>query len=228
MSGISYNIVRSARRRTASIVIHPDNRIDVRAPSHLSDSHIDAWVASKQPWIEKKLHFNTHSRRQHQPKTFRQGERFTLLGCNYALSVEPSTRRQVILNGYQLVCRSPLPDHREALRKQITAWYRQYAARYLQQRVEHYAQLTGLTPTLTGIKNYRTRWGSCHIDGRIYFNWRIIMAPPHIADYVVVHEMCHLQHHNHSPAFWQLVASILPDYREAKKWFKLNGLSLDL
>jgi len=225
---ISYNIVRRSRRRTASIVIHPDNRIDVLAPAYLSDTHIAEWVSSKQQWIERKLHFNIHTRSQHQPKLFQQGEHFTLLGREYTLSVQPSTKRQVTLSGDRLVCQTPAAGQNTALRKQITHWYQQYARQYLQQRVDYYATLTNLSPVLVDIKNYRSRWGSCHLDGRIYFNWRIIMAPAHVSDYVVVHELCHLHQHNHSPAYWRLVESIMPHYREAKNWLKVNGLSLDL
>ena len=69
---------------------------------------------------------------------------------------------------------------------------------------------------------------SCHKDGRIYFNWRIIMAPHSVVDYVVAHELCHLTYHNHSPAYWKLLESILPDYREAKAWLKTNGKMLSV
>ena len=228
MSEISYNIIRRVRRRTASIIIHADNRIDVLAPAGLSDSHIAAWVGSKQTWIERKLHFNTHTRSRYEAKTFRQDELFALLGREYALCVEPSTKRHTYLSGERLVCHTPAPDRSPALRRQITHWYQQYARQHMQQRVAYYATQTGLSPALVDIKNYRSRWGSCHPDGRIYFNWRIIMAPTHISDYVVVHELCHLQQHNHSPAYWQLVAAIIPEYRTARLWLKVNSLSLDL
>ena len=228
MTELSYNIVRRPRRRTASIVIHPDNRIDVLAPVGISEARIAAWVSSKQLWIERKMLFNTHTRSQHQAKRYQQDEAFTLLGRDYALNLQPSTRRQVKLCGDSLICYTPAPDQRLAIQKQITGWYKQYAAAHLQQRVEHYAARTDTSPALVGIKNYRSRWGSCHIDGRIYFNWRIIIAPAHVSDYVVVHELCHLHQHNHSPAYWQKVASIMPDYRQAQQWLKINGLSLDL
>jgi len=225
---LSYNIVRRPRRRTASIVIHPDNRIDVLAPAGISEARIAAWISSKQLWIERKMHFNMHTRSRHQAKCYQQDEIFTLLGHDYALSLQPSTRRQITLSGDTLICHTPAPDQQLAIQKQISGWYKRYAAEHLQQRVAYYAAHTGNSPALVGIKNYRSRWGSCHIDGRIYFNWRIIIAPAHVCDYVVVHELCHLHQHNHSPAYWQLVASIMPDYREAQKWLKINGLSLDL
>ncbi|MDX8405148.1 MAG: SprT family zinc-dependent metalloprotease [Mariprofundus sp.] len=228
MNAISYNIVRRPKRKTTSIVIHPDNRIDVLAPTHISESDIAQWISSKQAWIEKKIHFNSNTRRQHQVKLFRQHEPFTLLGREYTLAIELSGKHHTALNGSQLLCQTATPDQRETLRKQITHWYRQYALNHLQQRVDFYATLTAPSPALVGIKNYRSRWGTCHHDGRIYFNWRIIMAPPHVVDYVVVHELCHLRQHNHSPAYWQLVASVIPDHLLAREWLKVNGLSLDL
>jgi len=78
------------------------------------------------------------------------------------------------------------------------------------------------------VKSYRSRWGSCHKDGRVYFNWRIIMAPHSVVDYVVVHELCHLVYHNHSAAYWKLVEHSYSDFRNAKTWLKMNGLSLTL
>ena len=79
-----------------------------------------------------------------------------------------------------------------------------------------------------GIKNYKSRWGSCTAEGDITFNWKVIMAPNRIVDYVVVHELCHLIHHDHSPKFWREVERFMPDYLECKEWLKHNGSFLDL
>lgn len=78
------------------------------------------------------------------------------------------------------------------------------------------------------VKSYKSSWGSCSRSGDISFHWAIIMAPHYIVDYVVVHELCHMIHHNHSPAFWQQVEKVLPNYSECRGWLKVNGQELNI
>jgi predicted metal-dependent hydrolase len=105
-------------------------------------------------------------------------------------------------------------------------WYQEHAIVRLRQKVKRYAKQMGISPASVGVKGYKSRWGSCHSDGRIYFNWRIIVAPHSVVDYVVVHELCHLLQHDHSKKFWKRVCRVLPDYEERKAWLKLNGRGL--
>jgi len=119
-------------------------------------------------------------------------------------------------------------DREQHIVRELTAWYQEQALRHLREKTARHAERLGVHPSSVGIKSYRSRWGSCHRDGRVYFNWRIIMAPHSVVDYVVVHELCHLVHHNHSPAYWKLVTHTCPDYRDAKTWLKVNGQTLDV
>ena len=80
----------------------------------------------------------------------------------------------------------------------------------------------GLSPKGVGIKSFKSRWGSCSVKGKLDFNWKIVMAPNRIVDYVVVHELCHLKQHDHSPKFWTLVERVVPDYESCKEWLKKN------
>lgn len=88
--------------------------------------------------------------------------------------------------------------------------------------------MIGVQPTAIIVKTYKARWGSCYSDGRISFNWKLIMAATWVIDYVVVHELCHLIHHNHSANFWRLVEQYYPSYKQAKEWLKQNGQLLKL
>ena len=110
----------------------------------------------------------------------------------------------------------------------LTSWYKQRAEIKLNEKAKRYAKQIGVEYKTVGIKSYKSRWGSCSVDGDIDFNWKIIMAPNRIVDYVVVHELCHLKHHDHSPQFWQAVEQVLPDYAERKEWLKENGLVLEI
>ena len=79
-----------------------------------------------------------------------------------------------------------------------------------------------------GINTFKSRWGSCDNRGLVQFNWKVIIAPSRVVDYLVVHELCHLKQHNHSPKFWKCVESVFPDYQECKEWLKMNGRTLEI
>ena len=104
--------------------------------------------------------------------------------------------------------------------------YRDAAHNYIPERVKFYHQFTGGNYHKVTIRDQKTRWGSCSASGTLSFSFRLMMAPPRVLDYVVVHELCHLTHMNHSKEFWNMVESILPDYKEHRKWLKENGHTL--
>jgi len=103
---------------------------------------------------------------------------------------------------------------------------RERARRELPPRLLELAAQHGLTVTGVSIRNQRTRWGSCGRDGRISLNWRLVLMPPDVRDYVLIHELMHLKRLDHSPAYWKLVAAACPGYREARHWLRVNGPAL--
>jgi len=223
---IEYTVRRSSRRKTASIVIRSDNQIEVLAPSRMSAERIAGFVLDKNAWIHRKLHFNREIRAAFVPKMFTEGEQFHLLGKAYTLRVQQD-EYSIRCHEDDLLVSHPSPDA-NTICNQISHWYQQQAEMHFNARSRFFAAIIGKHPACVGIKSYKSRWGSCHHDGRIYFNWRLIMAPEWIVDYVVVHELCHLHHPNHSREFWALVQSFFPACREAKSWLKINGLTLSL
>lgn len=106
--------------------------------------------------------------------------------------------------------------------------FRKAAKNYIPYRVEYFHKFTGGNYTSITIRDQKSRWGSCSSKGTLSFNYRLMMAPSHILDYVVVHELCHLTHLNHSKEFWAMVGSIIPDYKECKKWLKEHGNELSV
>lgn len=106
--------------------------------------------------------------------------------------------------------------------------YRQAAREYFTKRCEHYRQLTGGSYTRVTIRDQKTRWGSCSTSGTLSFNYRLMFAPLRVLDYVVVHELCHLTHMNHSRNFWNLVGSVMPEYKEHRAWLKQHGRELNI
>lgn len=122
----------------------------------------------------------------------------------------------------------PVSELTDTQRLALEKRYIAAAKEYFPKRVAHFHQFTGGSYNRITIRDQKTRWGSCSARGTLSFNWRLMLAPPAILDYVVVHELCHLTHMNHSSAFWQKVESVYPDYRTARKWLKDHGQELVL
>ena len=122
----------------------------------------------------------------------------------------------------------PVSDLTPAQRAALTQRYIAAAKEYFPKRAAYFQQFTGGAYNRITIRDQKTRWGSCSAKGTLSFNWRLMLAPPAILDYVVVHELCHLTHMNHSAAFWQAVAEVYPDYHTARKWLKDHGHELVL
>ena len=122
----------------------------------------------------------------------------------------------------------PVSDLTDNQRAALEKRYIQAAKDYFPKRAAYYLPFTGGSFQRITIRDQKTRWGSCSARGTLSFNWRLMLAPPAVLDYVVVHELCHLTHMNHSPAFWALVESVCPDYRIHRKWLKEHGQELIL
>ena len=110
----------------------------------------------------------------------------------------------------------------------LTQWYRTHAEQKLKEKAERYSKIIGVSPSSVSIKTFKGRWGSCDNRGLVQFNWKAIIASNRIVDYLVVHELCHLKQHNHSPKFWKCVESVFPDYQECREWLKENGRTLEV
>jgi len=232
MHDFEYEVIRRPRRKTVGICVKPDQTVQVAIPKRFPLAKVDALVRGKADWIRRKLYQYKDIQAQYQPKQYVSGETFTSLGHDYCLKVVEGAETPVNLCQKTLQVGVPhgfSPEQRAlSVTKALETWFREQAQRHLGERTAWHAAQMQVAPASVGIKSYRSRWGSCHVDGRIYFNWRIIMAPPSIVDYVVVHELCHLTHHNHSPDYWHRVESIMPEYRDARRWLKQHGHRLEI
>lgn len=137
-----------------------------------------------------------------------------------------------IITHYLEICAKknsrPVSDLSAVQRTALENRYKEAARSYIPKRVAYYHAMTGGDYCRITIRDQKTRWGSCSSRGTLSFNWRLMLAPPAVLDYVVVHELCHLTHMNHSPAFWQAVEAVCPDYRNLRKWLKEHGNELIL
>jgi predicted metal-dependent hydrolase len=110
----------------------------------------------------------------------------------------------------------------------LEEWYRAHALEKLKEKTKRYAFIIGVSPKSVDLKDYKARWGSCSSSGDVTYNWRIIIAPHHIVDYIVVHELCHSLEHNHGPKYWKHVERVVPNYKDCREWLKVNGEALDI
>ena len=224
---ISVLVVRSNRRKTATVKVK-DGEVSVAVPQELSTDRITQVLADKTNWLSEKLALHQQS----QPttnKAYVSGESFSYLGRNYRLKINVGIFSNIKLINGRLVMSCATGDRfPHIIRNSMKKWYQAMAAKKLNEKALRYAEQIGVEPKSINIKNFKARWGSCSVDGDIDFHWKIMMAPNRVVDYVVVHELCHLLEHNHSPKFWKHVERTLPDYAVNKEWLKTNKHVLSL
>ena len=226
--GFTVTVVKSGRRKTVALKIK-DGEVSIHIPNRLPISIAHNFVQKKTSWIQGKL-----QHRIHQPiveKHFTNGESFLFLGTRYKLQLVSHERNSVsvIKTSQTLEVHGRINQlSKAAIHAALLSWYRQQAELYLRSQTANLASKTNLKPRTITVKTYKARWGSCGVNADIQFNWKLILAPPEIIDYVIIHELCHIKQHNHSAAFWQLVQHHCPDFKMARMWLKNNGYTLDL
>lgn len=215
-------LIRS-KRKTIALIIRPDGSLEVRAPLHLPQKDILEWVASKNSWIEKHRQqvLRVQAEKAGIPnRPLQSGDLVYVMGKTYPLRVIKTQTKTLRLEATRLVMSSDLlPNAHTVLQQFLT----NFLNLTLTLRLAKFSDLIGKKPAMVRISNARTRWGSCSSNGNIALNWRLAMAPPEILDYIIVHELTHLKHPNHSRTFWAEVGHILPDYKARKQWLKQYG-----
>ncbi|UCG35277.1 MAG: M48 family metallopeptidase [Candidatus Omnitrophota bacterium] len=209
-------IIRS-RRRTLALQITPDARLIVRAPKRASLDYIKKTVFKKRLWIKEKQKIMQKRCQDIVVREFKEGEEFLYLGNQYRLSVVEGARPLSFDDGFKLS-----DIYRNKAKELFADWYKKKAFEKISERVQWYAALFGLSHKSIKITDAQKRWGSCSVEDKLCFSWRLIMAPLGVIDYVVVHELAHLKVKNHSKKFWTQVEVMMPDYKQHLKWLKNN------
>lgn len=215
-----YTLFRS-QRRSVSIQIAPTGVIVVKAPYLLPKFLIDRFVISKQPWIDKKIGIvNTFPLRIKQ--TVEEGDEYYYLGNPYVVHIGTyatiSLSKTLNFPGHLLF----------RAKKELTDWYIKEAKRVITARIDYFCGVMKTTYRRVSYSDTSSKWGSCAPDNSLQFNWRLIMAPMLVIDYVVVHELAHTTEKNHGPRFWKIVATYKPAYKQYIKWLKLNSNKLQI
>lgn len=210
-----------ATSRSLRLRVYHDGSVVLTAPKRVSERQITEFINDNRAWIEEKLQTataNLESLTANRDQLFFRGQEY-----RFRLTVSASQKPNVTINGSAVVVTSPAEDH-HAVRPILEKWYRRQAEQRFKERVPLLADLVNKEVKTVTIRSQRTRWGSCSSRNTISLNWRLIMAPDEVADYVIYHELAHLTHLDHSKNFWQLVETYCPNYKTAERWLKTHQL----
>lgn len=228
--------------RGFKISVLPNSTVVVRCGKVESLSRVYEFMEKNKIWLKKCLHKTSEIQMQYPHLSFIEGEAYRFLGENYFLKYEKSKSASKSSGKPSVEIRKPflilkVPAHvwREdfsryphpSFRKYILKFYEKAAMRVLPKRVQELSDLTGLKPTKISLRKQRTLWGSCSPSGSIQLNWKLISAPLSVIDYVIIHELIHLKHPNHSKYFWNEVAIHCPEYKQLRQWLKRHYYSFD-
>jgi predicted metal-dependent hydrolase len=215
----AYTVRRSSRARRVRVTVEPDGAVVVTLPARAAERDAAAAVAELRGWIDRR-------RREAAARAVRLARpEGTVPYLGELLELVPEAgRTRAHRRGSRLHVPAAEPARREALER----WYRRAARDEVAPRLDAAAAAVGRPYTSLTIRDQRTRWGSCSAKGAMSFNWRLLLAPAEILDYVVWHEACHLVHLDHSPRFWAELARHRPGYRDPQRWLRRNGAALHL
>jgi len=217
-------IIRT-KRKTIALQITDNANLIVRVPFEVSEQTIKNVIINHMDWIEKKKENILARDPKFVKKEFVKGEGFMYLGKYYKLSIVNKQNTPLVFNnnGFSL-----LRDYLPVAKKLFINWYKEKAYEKISERVEWYAKKRGFVYNKINITDANQRWGSCSPKRNLNFSWRLIMAPLPVIDYVIVHELVHLEERNHTKFFWSKVKMLIPDYEKYKDWQKRNGYLLRL
>lgn len=213
-------IIQRTNRKTLCIVIKPDKRIIVKAPLWVSQKQIDEFIKEKSKWIEKHIS-NLITTPKHQ---YINEENFLYLGNKITLKLESVTKCSLREN----FLIAPIKNNSIEIKKCIIKFYKNNSKNFIFNRLVFFSKKYGLPFNKFSLSSAKTRWGSCSNQNNIRINFKLIMAPIEIIDYVILHELTHTVHKNHSKEFWKYLSFMCPWHKQRKKWLKNFGNLLEL
>jgi len=216
-------IIRT-KRRTIALQITDDATLIVKAPFNVNNETIMGVVHKHKRWIEEKKREIEARDPKFSPKEFVNGEGFLYLGRYHRLKIVDDQEVPLKFENEFYLSRNSLPQAKEV----FIEWYKKMAYEKISERVRWYAQQRGFKYSKVNITNAQKRWGSSSSNGNLNFAWRLIMAPLPVIDYVVIHELVHLEEKNHSKSFWNKVKMLMPDYEKYEDWLKKKSYLLRL
>ena len=225
---LEIRVERTNRKRTISLQVK-NNKLIIKTPRSVSKKTLVDLIKRKQHWINQRaiLHFEEQNLKN---REFIDNDKFYFRGDEYRLSLILGRKEAVKIEGGLLVV-SYVDDKsigRENIKRLLEDWYLKESIKILKARTEELAQQMRVQPYGITVKNYKSKWGSCTANNKISYNWRIIMAPDCIVDYLIIHELSHIIEPNHSKNFWYQVGNYCKDFQKKRKWLRENGHKLVL
>lgn len=227
---INFSIIRSSKRKTLAIAVDPMDGITLTAPSDVPVKRLEIAVKDKGRWIVQHLKDHAEIETPLPERQFISGESFRYLGRQLLLKVVEEVDIIApfckVAGRYFLVSIPKFLEESErktAVRSSLSDWYQKHAMSRLSERVKIFSPKLNVDVCKVLVRDQQKRWGSCDKHGNLRFNWRLIMAPTPLVDYVVAHELCHLKIKHHSTKFWKLLGTILPDYEIRKERLRKEG-----
>lgn len=226
---LEFNVIYK-NRKTMSIEVDPSEEVTVISPLGVTESEIISKVKTKASWIIQKQYNMKAININKINKEAVNGESYMYLGRNYSLLLNMnnnSNNISVKLFRGKFVVTTPTKNE-EKIKLALEVWYREKTLLKVKERIKYFQPYFSYIPNDIKVKEQKKRWASCTSNNELLFNWRCSMAPANILDYIVLHEMTHMIHKDHSQEFWDRVAWIMPDYELRKEWLKNNGVRLDI
>lgn len=230
---INYKIKKTKPKKSISIKIKYPDTVEVLSPSYISDKEIHNLVLSKSSWIFNKLKEFEDKKAEEVNLRFEDNSNLPFLGESYALNIIKSNNIincKLEFDKNKFIAYVPtfmsLENQSKELKKLFIEWLIWYGATIVNERIDIYSKKLNVSCKNFKVKEQKSTWGTCSSLGNIYINYKILLAPIDIVDYVIVHELCHLREMNHSNKFWDLVQSIIPNYIIKRNWLKENGFKL--
>ncbi len=232
---INYSINKKSNVKNITIKVKHPNTVTIVSPKSVNNGFIHDLVISKSRWILNKLNEFKNKESENPPILFVDGDKIPYLGNYYTLNVykEKNTIKcSLIFEENKFIAKVPFNissnDQYIKLRELLINLYLTEGGKLIKERISIYSKKLNLYPESITLKEQKTSWGTCSSKGNIYINWKVLLAPLDILDYVLVHELCHLKHMNHSKEYWSLVGTIFPDYKEKRNYLKENSLKLNI
>lgn len=224
---LTYHLIYQKNRKTLQLKILSSTHLEIIAPNKFPKSDIKQILEDKSNWIIKKILHLAAIKANPTNKSITHGAAVLYLGQTYTLHfTEASNHSNSIQLHDQKIFINFLSKNTASAEPMLKQWYIDQARALLITKTALWANVINVHPQRITIKEQKTRWGSCSSKCNINYNWRIIMAPPEVIDYLVIHELCHLRVPNHSSLFWQEVGKFSPNCKEHRKWLKNNGVML--
>lgn len=221
---ITPDLILKGNRKSITLTVLKDGRVVVKAPTRVSDVLINKFIVDKQRWLASKLSLIAGTNEQfldcmEYKKTLLYGEKLLIVfdDCK-SINADFNSQKLVVPEKYQS----------KDYKAKIVSWYKAEAKRVLFERLKYISSKIKLTALNIKLTNAKGKWGSCSSKKEIALNWKMLMLPPDVIDYIIIHELCHLKEMNHSQNFWQTVESFLPHYKNSRSKLKKYNFVLEL